>query len=98
MIKSGIYNICDNDTLSTNEIVELIFKAKNKKPFILKIPKKIIKIFAKIGDLINMPLNTERLKKITTSFIVSNEKIMKAVKKKLPENSKIGLSNVFEKF
>ncbi len=96
-IPSGIYNVCDDDALSTNEIVELIYKSKNKRPLILKIPKKIVKIFAKIGDLINLPLNSEKLNKLTTSFIISNKKILKAINKKLPENSKSGLFNVFEK-
>ena len=39
-IISGIYNISDDEFLSTNEIIELIYKSQNKRPLILKIPKK----------------------------------------------------------
>ena len=96
-IPSGVYNICDDDTLSTNEIVELMYKSKNKKPLILKVPISIVKMLAKIGDFINLPLNTERLNKLTSSYVVSNKKILNVINKKLPENSKSGLFNIFEK-
>ena len=55
-------------------------------------------MIAKIGDLINLPLNKERLNKLTSTYIVSNKKILKTINKKLPENSKSALLNVFEKF
>jgi nucleoside-diphosphate-sugar epimerase len=97
-ILSGIYNISDNTALSTNEIVQLIYKSKNRKPFILKIPKKIISILARIGDFTYLPLNTERLNKLTSSYVVCNKKILTAINKKLPEDSKSGLLNVFENF
>ena len=97
-ILSGIYNISDNTALSTNEIVQLIYKSKNRKPFILKIPKKIISILARIGDFTYLPLNSERLNKLTSSYVVCNKKILTAINKKLPEDSKSGLLNVFENF
>jgi nucleoside-diphosphate-sugar epimerase len=97
-ILSGIYNISDTTALSTNKIIELIYKSKNRKPLILKIPKKIISILARIGDFTNLPLNTERLNKLTSSYIVCNNKILKAINKKLPDDSESGLLNVFENF
>ena len=97
-ISSGIYNISDDESLSTNEIIKLMYKSQNKKPLILKIPKIIILFLAKIGDFVPFPLNSNRLKKLTNSYLVSNKKILKAINKKLPENSKSGLLNVFEKF
>ena len=97
-IISGIYNISDNESLSTNEIIELIYKSQNKRPLILKIPKKIILFFAKIGDFVPLPLNSDRLKKLTKSYVVCNKKILNAISKKLPENSISGLLNVFKNF
>ncbi|MDB2648018.1 NAD-dependent epimerase/dehydratase family protein [Flavobacteriaceae bacterium] len=97
-IFSGVYNISDTTALSTNKIIELIYKSKNRKPLILKIPKKIISILARIGDFTYLPLNTERLNKLTSSYVVCNKKILKAINKKLPEDSKSGLLNVFENF
>ena len=95
-ILSGVYNISDTTALSTNKIIELIYKSKNRKPLILKIPKKIMSVLARIGDFIYLPLNTERLNKLTSSYVVCNKKILKAINKKLPEDSKSGLLNVFE--
>lgn len=97
-IISGIYNISDNESLSTNEIIELIYKSQNKRPLILKIPKKIILFFAKIGDFVPLPLNSDRLIKLTKSYVVCNKKILNAISKKLPENSISGLLNVFKNF
>ena len=97
-IMSGIYNISDNESLSTNEIIELIYKSQNKRPLILKIPKKIILFFAKIGDFVPLPLNSDRLIKLTKSYVVCNKKILNAISKKLPENSISGLLNVFKNF
>ena len=97
-ILSGVYNLSDDDPLSTNELVRLIYESKNKKPFIIKIPKVIISLIAKIGDFLPMPLNSERLKKLTSSYIVSNTKISKALKIKLPDNSKKALLRIFKNF
>ncbi len=97
-IPSGIYNIADDKPLSTNEIIKLIYESQNKKPCILRIPKKIISFYAKIGDFIPIPLNSERLNKLTNQYIVCNRKISSAIGKKLPEDSKAGLLKVFKSF
>ena len=44
------------------------------------------------------PINTERLNKLTETYIVSNQKIIKAMNKPLPINSKVGLLNTFNSF
>ena len=95
-IPSGIYNVSDDIPLSTNDLIKLIYKSQNKKPQILKIPKELISILAKIGDFIPLPLNSERLDKLTSNYIVCNRKILKAIGKKLPEDSKSGLLKVFK--
>lgn len=82
-IPSGIYNVADDDPLSTNQIIELISISLNKKKSILKIPKSFINLLAKLGDYLRLPLNTERLEKLTENYIVSNSKIKKAISKSL---------------
>ena len=44
------------------------------------------------------PINTERLNKLTETYIVSNQKIIKAMNKPLPINSKDGLLKTFGSF
>ena len=97
-IPSGIYNISDDDPVSTNELIKLISKSQGKKSFIWNIPKFFIKIFSKIGDAFRLPLNSERLLKLTDNYIISNKKIKKAINKKLPMNSIEGLTKTFNSF
>ena len=97
-IPSGVYNIADDEPLSTNEIVTLISHTQEKKTIIWKIPKFLILSFAKFGDLFKLPFNTERLMKLTENYVVSNQKIKKALKKELPITSKIGLMKTLNSF
>ncbi len=97
-VNSGIYNIADDEPLSTNQIIELIAKTQNHKSKIIKLPKSIIYFLAKIGALIRLPFNTENLTKLTENYVVSNEKIKNAIGKELPMSSKEGLLKTFSFF
>ena len=97
-ISPGIYNIADDVSLSTNEVIRLISKSTNSNPLIWRVSKRLIKNIAKLGDIINLPLNSERLKKITESYVVSNKKIINAIGKELPIGSEKGLLETFESF
>ena len=97
-IPSGIYNIADDKTLSTNELIGLIPKSQNKLPKTLAIPKKLIFLLAKIGDVFHLPLNSERLQKLTDSYLVSNDKIVKAIGKPFPISAEEGFKKTFQSF
>ena len=97
-IPSGIYNVADDIPLSTNEIIRLIGNAIGREPKIMFINKAVIKIIARIGDFLKLPLNSERLQKLTESFLVSNIKIRKAIGKPLPTSSTDGLLNTIKSF
>jgi nucleoside-diphosphate-sugar epimerase len=97
-ISSGIYNVADDKPLSTNELMSLISKSQNKAIMTLAIPKKIIYLLAKIGDVLHLPLNLERLQKLTESYVVGNEKIVKAIGKPLPFSSEDGFNKTFQSF
>jgi nucleoside-diphosphate-sugar epimerase len=97
-ISSGIYNIADDEPLSTNQIIELIANAQYHKSRILKLPKSLIFILVKIGDFLRLPFNTENLTKLTENYVVSNEKIKMAIGKELPLASKEGLLKTFSYF
>lgn len=97
-IASGIYNIADDEPLSTNELISLIAQSQHRKPKIWKISKGVIKIIALIGDKLWFPLNSERLQKLTSSYIVSNAKIKNAIGKPLPVSSKDGFLKTFKSF
>jgi len=97
-IISGIYNVADDNSLSINEIIDLIAFSQNRKSKILNIKKPIIFFLVKIGDFLRLPFNSENLKKLTENYVVSNDKIKNAIGKELPLNSKEGLLITFSYF
>ena len=94
-IPSGIYNIADDEALSTNELIKLISKSMDKSLRILNIPRILIHIVSKFGDLLMLPLNTNRLSKLTETYVISNQKIKTAINKPLPISTKDGLLKTF---
>jgi nucleoside-diphosphate-sugar epimerase len=97
-IPSGVYNVADDVPLSTNEVITMIAESKGKKASILNLNKNFIKVIARVGDLLKLPLNSERLHKLTETYIVSNAKVKKALGKPLPFSSREGLIKTFQSF
>ena len=97
-ILSGIYNVADDEPLSTNELIGLIAQSQNRNPKIWNFSKEFIEGVASIGDKLHLPLNTERLHKLTSSYVVSNAKIKAAIGKPLPVSSREGLLKTFKSF
>ncbi|REG98251.1 hypothetical protein [Flavobacterium aquicola] len=50
----------------------------------MKISEALIKKTASLGDILKLPLNSERLQKLTENYVVSNKKIREAIGKQLP--------------
>lgn len=98
-IASGIYNFADDNFISTNELIEIIGEASGKKSKLWKISSGFITSIAKLGDKIKLPLNSERLKKLTESYMVSNFKIKNELNiEKLPISAKEGLIKTIKSF
>ena len=97
-IPSGVYQVADDMPLSTNELIELLGESLEKKSTIWKIPSSLIKGVAKFGNYLHLPLNSERLQKLTENYVVSNEKIVAAMGKPLPVASSDGLIVTFKSF
>jgi nucleoside-diphosphate-sugar epimerase len=98
VVPSGVYNVADDEPLATNELIKLIAESQDKKFHIWNVPKSIIKFLSKIGDLLKLPLNSERLNKLTETYIVSNNKIITAINKSLPLSAIEGLMKTFNSF
>jgi len=97
-IPSGVYNVADDEPISTNDVISLIATSQNRQSKIWKISARLIQSFAKLGDLLRLPLTTERLQKLTESYVVSNQKIKAAIGKDLPVSAKDGLTKTFQSF
>lgn len=99
LLPSGIYNICDDEAVSTQEILEEIGKVTNRKVINMPVPKFVINSVAKLGDYVPLPINTKRLKKLTLDLVVSNKKIKTALNiKSLPQTAKEGLRKTIKSF
>ena len=72
--------------------------SNNQKPIIINLSPFIVKFIARIGDIIPLPLNSERLKKLTESYMVSNKKIKKYIANELPLTNKQGLIKTLKSF
>lgn len=97
-IPSGIYNVADDESLSTNELIQLMGTSLEKKTSILRINVSVIKTCAKLGDYLHLPLNSERLQKLTENYVVSNQKLVAVIGKPLPVTTKVGILQTFESF
>jgi nucleoside-diphosphate-sugar epimerase len=97
--ESGIYHLADDEPLSTNELIQLIATSKNKKARIWKIKKTFITCLAKIGTFCKLPFNSERLRKLTENYVVSNQKMKTALDiTQLPVDVRTGLKRTLETF
>lgn len=98
-VPSGIYNLGDDEALSTNELIEEICKSLGKKAHIWKLPKGMMYGIAKVGGFLHLPLDSERLRKLTENYISSNTKIKKALGvTKMPVDAREGLTITLKSF
>lgn len=97
-IPSGIYNLADDEPISTNRLIELISESLGKKPKLWNINRSVIIKMAQIGSILKLPLTTERLQKLTENYLVSNQKIKNAINKPLPITSQEGIIMTVQSF
>jgi len=97
-IPSGVYQVADDLSLSTNRVIELIGDSLGTKSRIWNVPTAWVHTLARYGNYLGLPLNTHRLQKLTESYVVGNAKIIKAIGKPLPVKSNEGLLKTFESF
>lgn len=97
-IPSGVYNMADDEALSTNDLIRYMAESLGRQPKLLQLPANFIRTFARLGDWLKLPLNSERLQKLTESYVVSNQKIKTAIGKPLPLTTKDGLMRTFRSF
>jgi nucleoside-diphosphate-sugar epimerase len=97
-IPSGVYQVADNETVATNDLILWMSKSLSNKCRLLKVPAPLIKWIAAVGDRLSLPLNSERLQKLTENYVVSNQKLLKAIGKPLPFSAREGLIKTFQSF
>jgi len=98
-VATGIYQMGDDEALSTNALIEVMCSAMGRKAHIWYLPKGLMTFFAAIGSCLHLPLNTERLRKLTENYVVSNAKLKKALGiTEMPVRAKDGLIQTIQSF
>lgn len=98
-LPGGVYQLADDEVLSTNELIRVIAKTSNRIPRIWNFPKGFMKALAKVGDSAHLPLNSERLQKLTENYIVSNGKIKELLQlPSMPVSTIEGLTKTIRSF
>ena len=98
-VASGIYHMGDDEALSTNDLIALMCEVLGRKPHIWKMNKRMMEGCAGLGTLLHLPLNTERLHKLTENYVVSNAKIKAALGiDKMPVRAEEGIVKTIKSF
>ena len=95
----GRFFIADDEMLSTNRVVELIAEANGKKARLWRLPKGLMRLAARMGDVLRLPLNTERIEKLTEDSFVDNAALKKALGwEKMPIRAEDGMRATLRAF
>jgi nucleoside-diphosphate-sugar epimerase len=97
-LEPGTYHLADTEPLSTNQLVKLIASELNISARILPIPQGLVKAIARMGDWLPLPLNSERLEKLTENYVVSNQKLLTSLGMQLPVTAEIGMRKTIRSF
>lgn len=97
--ENGIYPIADDEMISTNRLIELIAETCGKRAKLWRVPKGVMRMVAKIGDVLHLPLNTERIVKLTEDSFVNNSHLKSQLGWKLmPIRAEEGMRRTLRSF
>lgn len=77
--ENGVYPIADDEMLSTNRLIELMSETCGRRPRLWRLPRGLMRFAARTGDILHLPLNTERLGKLTEDSFVDNAVLKKSL-------------------
>ncbi|MCW0484751.1 NAD-dependent epimerase/dehydratase family protein [Gaoshiqia sediminis] len=98
-IPGGAYQLADDEPLSTNELISLIAQSRGQQARIWHLPNGWITALARVGGRLHLPLNPERLHKLTENYVVSNARIKQALGiSHLPVSAREGLAETLRGF
>ena len=98
-VANGIYPLCDDEPVSTNRLIELIAESLGRRARLWHFPCKLVKLAAKVGDWTHLPLNNERLGKLTETAVVDNSKLKTALGwEKMPVRAEEGFRITLRSF
>jgi nucleoside-diphosphate-sugar epimerase len=97
-IPSGVYNVADDEPISTSFIIQQMADKFNKKIHLLNFPKPFFSVVLRLASILGMHSLQVKFQKLTENFIVSNLKVKSALAKEFPVSAKEGLKKTIESF
>ena len=94
-----VFALCDDEAVSTNRLIALIAEAKGKKARLWRLPKGLMRFVARVGDVLHLPLSTERLGKLVEDNVVDNAPLLRALGwESMPVRAEDGLRSTLKSF
>ena len=94
-----VFALCDDEAVSTNRLIALIAEAMGKKARLWRLPKGLMRFVARVGDVLHLPLNTERLGKLVEDNVVDNAPLLRALGwESMPVRAEDGLRSTLKSF
>ena len=91
-VSSGVYEVCDDEPVSTNELIGIVSQCMGKEIKMVRVPKWFMIAIAKMGGVLHLPLNGERLGKLTDDYVADNSKLKQALGiERFPIDARSGL-------
>ncbi|WP_191277406.1 glycosyltransferase [Nocardioides flavus (ex Wang et al. 2016)] len=78
-LPAGLYNVADDEPLSTVDIVRSMGAAAGRRPLVLRVPRGLVRLGATVGTMVGGPLTLERLEKMTESLVVDTSRLRRAL-------------------
>lgn len=98
-VPSGIYNMGDDDAISTNGLIQVICDTLGMKSHIWHISRNLVNCVAKVGGWLHLPLNPLSMRKLTENYVSSNAKIKQALGvERFPVDAHTGLVETIKCF
>jgi nucleoside-diphosphate-sugar epimerase len=96
-VPSGVYNVSDNEPISSIQMVNWIADVFDKKAKIIKVPKGLLNLVAKIGDIFKWEFNSKKLLEISQSRIINGNKLKVALEiNKMPFDTETAVLKTIE--
>lgn len=77
--ENGVYPMADDQPISTNRIIELIAESTGRKARLWRLSPWLMRLAARLGDFLPLPLDSERFGKLTANAVVDNTPLKRAL-------------------
>ncbi len=94
---SGIYNVADDEPIDSIQFVNWMAEVLEKKVSIYKVPRGLLNLIAKLGNVFQWGFNTQKLFEKSQSRIVNCNKIKETLQlEKMPVNTQAAVMKTIE--